>query len=786
MATTRLGGARIDITGQSTSLEKAMRRAAAAYDKQEKDLQRLRKQAQRTNKAYRDLGGGVKGLATAALGGLGVVSAIKTVAQFEQAVANLGAITGATGKDLAALEKASLDLASTSTYTGSEVADAFKLVASAKPDLLESTEALTEVTDATLTLAEAAGIQLTEAATAVGATLNQFALASSEAGRVVNVLAAGSKFGAASIGEIAQSMKVFGVDAASAGVSVEEAAAAIETLAAVNIKGAEAGTSLRNIINKLDTHVDKQLRPSVVGLTGAFENLNRMQLDGNALLKLFGLENVTVARHLLGNVDLLEKLTKQVTGTSVAMEQAATRTATLEGKAAQLASAWERFLNTITDTAAWKEGLDWLTRWINKTSDAVEKANDLGRRGATPSGAATGMRFGWAQAEHLSGRGSTVLGNLLNDYETLSQRVTELGEHATQHQLDRLEALQKRIDRINAAGPVAQGLPYAGHVTMEPVGAAVTGGEHYTDPYGPMGLEAFYERTNAAARRGRDLLAALTEQRKKDAEAARAQADAEAAWAAEVEAARMRLLGTAGGGRGDPREIENEARLARWEAERKAEEAHTAFVEQQNGIRMSLLLETARTQIEAARDAERAWMTAAEGMVSSATAAFAAWISGAQSAEDAFRGFAQGVINSLFRIAQEAAALKLFGFLASAFGGGENAFLASGSGRVPIGFGARGGLFPAGRARVVGETGPELEFPAYQTRVVPFDKLAGGGGGGGPLSITVQGVQDPTAVRAEIYRLVPDIIDAVSGRLQDDMINPNALRHALAGGVGRG
>lgn len=121
--------------------------------------------------------------------------------------------------------------------------------------------------------------------------------------------------------------------------------------------------------------------------------------------------------------------------------------------------------------------------------------------------------------------------------------------------------------------------------------------------------------------------------------------------------------------------------------------------------------------------------------------------------------------------------------LASLFGfGGGNPW----GGAVPgPHHGAQGGLFPAGRARIVGETGPELEFPAYQTRVIPWQQLAGAGGGGS-VTVNVYGAGDKQATRAAVLEAVPAILDAMEGQMQEKMLYPNAQRRSIALGARRG
>lgn len=284
----------------------------------------------------------VLGAAFAALGAGSVLTKIANDTRaFSSSISELSAITGATGKDLEFLRQQSLEIGRSTTLSASQAAEAFKLIASAKPDLLESGEALASVTKEAVKLAEAARIDLASAANTVGTSLNQFGASAEEAARFVNVLAAGSKLGASSIADTALALKNSGAAAAAAGVGFEEANAAIQVLAAGGLKASEAGTGLRNIILKLEADTDQKLRPSVVGLGTALENLAAQNLTVTEVTKKFGVEGVVTASTLLKNADATSKLTKALTGTNIATEQAATNFDNLDGDLLALNSSLE-------------------------------------------------------------------------------------------------------------------------------------------------------------------------------------------------------------------------------------------------------------------------------------------------------------------------------------------------------------------------------------------------------------------------------------------------------------
>ena len=246
--------------------------------------------------------------------------------EFEQSMANLSSITGIVGKDLERLGKIARDTGVSSGLGASGAADAFALLASQIDVSKIGMDGLIELQSKTITLAQASGMSMTEAANSMAGTINQFGLQANQAGRIINVLAAGSKYGAAEIPQLAESFKVVGAAANAAGLSVESTAGAIEVLSKNNLKGAEAGTALRNIVLKMQTAMGVDF--SKTSLQEALIKLKPHLKDATYMSKLFGMENVAAAQFLVANTDLLGEMTARVTDTNVAQEQAAIRTNT--------------------------------------------------------------------------------------------------------------------------------------------------------------------------------------------------------------------------------------------------------------------------------------------------------------------------------------------------------------------------------------------------------------------------------------------------------------------------
>lgn len=279
---------------------------------------------------------------------LGVKGAIEAANDYEEKVANLSALTGLTGKDLNWLSDQAKEM-STSTVNGNiritksadDIVDAFTTVGSKRPELLGNKDALKQVTEQALILAEAGKMETAPAIEAVTASMNQFNLGADQSTRIINTLAAGSLAGSAEVSDLAGSMKNVGTVAKDSNMSLEETTAALEVLASKQILGEEAGTKLRGSLLKMK-EAGVGYASGQFNLRDAIDEVNAKlaahssQLEKDAILqKTFGAENITVGSILLQNKDAYDELTKAVTGTNTVLEQAHTNTDIDKAKLAQ-------------------------------------------------------------------------------------------------------------------------------------------------------------------------------------------------------------------------------------------------------------------------------------------------------------------------------------------------------------------------------------------------------------------------------------------------------------------
>lgn len=286
----------------------------------------------------------------------------RTILDFDQSLADLKSITGLKegSKELENLKENSIQLGKEVEGGAKNVIEAYKLIGSAKPELLANAEGLNAVTESAIKLSHASGMDLPASATALTDALNQFGAPAEDAGKFINVLANGALFGAAEIPQVTDALLKFGAVAKTSNVSIQESTALIEMLASKGLKGAEAGTALRNVMLKLsapdalpkeakemlsDLGIDmKKLADTSVPFADRLKALSPILKDETAQIKVFGVENVVTAKNLLMNIDGIKQLTKDMDTKGTVDKQAIDRTKTLNQAIIELKGAWDEIV----------------------------------------------------------------------------------------------------------------------------------------------------------------------------------------------------------------------------------------------------------------------------------------------------------------------------------------------------------------------------------------------------------------------------------------------------------
>ncbi len=329
------------------------RKIAASARKIKKDIDSTSRSMGLFSRKSRQAKSDLKGLIGQAAGLIATTvsftEAAKSAIKFEDTLAEVSAITGATGADLGFLKEQAFILGKESANMGDQVLTAFKLVASAKPELLTNLPALKDVTREVLKLKNASGTDLANAAKVTAESLNLFGKDASQAARFVNVLAAGSKFGSSEVEQTGQAILKSGAAASFSALRFEELNSLIQGMAKSGIKAEQAGTGLNAILTKLEASGIPQLSVKTMGLNTVLETLDGANLTAAQSVKLFGLENIKSANAIIANRKFIADMTGKLAGTDVAAEQAAIRLATMSAKARVLGATLQQKVVAIAD-----------------------------------------------------------------------------------------------------------------------------------------------------------------------------------------------------------------------------------------------------------------------------------------------------------------------------------------------------------------------------------------------------------------------------------------------------
>ncbi len=190
--------------------------------------------------------------------------AIQATADFESAMSEVGAISGATGDDLIALENKAKEMGETTKFSASESAEALKYMAMAGWKTGDMLDGL----DGVLNLAAASGADLGTTSDIVTDALTAMGYSAGDAGRLADVMAAASSNANTNVELMGETFKYAGAMAGTMGYSMEDTAIAIGLMANSGIKGSMAGTSLNAIISRLATNT-----------SGATECINELGVE---------------------------------------------------------------------------------------------------------------------------------------------------------------------------------------------------------------------------------------------------------------------------------------------------------------------------------------------------------------------------------------------------------------------------------------------------------------------------------------------------------------------------
>ena len=187
---------------------------------------------------------------TAAVGGLSA-AAVKVAADFDSAMSQVAAVSGATGKELDALRDKAREMGSKTKFSASEAAEAMNYMAMAgwkTGDMLDGIEGI-------MNLAAASGEDLATTSDIVTDALTALGLSAADSGHFADILAAASSNANTNVSMMGETFKYCAPVAGALGFTAEDTAEAIGLMANAGIKSSQAGTAMRTMLTSLTGEV---------------------------------------------------------------------------------------------------------------------------------------------------------------------------------------------------------------------------------------------------------------------------------------------------------------------------------------------------------------------------------------------------------------------------------------------------------------------------------------------------------------------------------------------------
>ena len=294
---------------------------------------------------------------------------LRVGASFEQGMAQVGAISGASAEEMEILNQKAKEMGETTKFSATEASEAFGYMAMAGWE----TEDMIEGIGGIMNLAAASGEDLARTSDIVTDALTAMGYSAGDAGKLADVMAAASSNANTNVSLMGSTFQYAAPLLGALGMSMEDAAVAIGLMANAGIKGDKAGTALRSTLSRLSAppkecaeEMDK-LGVSLTDSDGKMKTLDEIIRDlRSSFSELSEEEQTSAAKHIAGQeamsgllaiVNATEadynKLTEAVNNSAGAAEaMAETMNDTVQGQATLIKSKVEGIMIKIFERVA--------------------------------------------------------------------------------------------------------------------------------------------------------------------------------------------------------------------------------------------------------------------------------------------------------------------------------------------------------------------------------------------------------------------------------------------------
>lgn len=277
---------------------------------------------------------------------------VKAASNFQAEMNKVRALTGAVGKQFDQLREQAKKLGKTTQFSASEAAAGMAFLAQAGFSANEIVKAM----PATLDLAAAANIGLAEAADIVSNVMSGMGIDVEDLGETVDILTAAFTSANTDLTQLGQAMKFAGPVASDFGLSIAETAGALSLLGNAGIQASMAGTSLRNILNRLVRDGEKfginifDSTGKMKSFAGIIEAVDKAALSATDRIKLFGdRAGPAMSVFLRTGSKAIREFIEELDDHGIASRIAEIQMRGLAGAVKRLESAWEGLQIAIAD-----------------------------------------------------------------------------------------------------------------------------------------------------------------------------------------------------------------------------------------------------------------------------------------------------------------------------------------------------------------------------------------------------------------------------------------------------
>ncbi|MGJ0915510.1 phage tail tape measure protein [Enterococcus avium] len=225
------------------------------------------------------------GVAFAALNKIksGITDTVSKAAEFEQKMSNIKAVTGESSETMKKFNDAAIKAGAETAYSASEAADAIGELSKAG---VSTKDILNGGLTGALNLATAGELDLKSAAEIASTALNAFKNDNLTVVDAANQLAGAANASATDVGELKFGLSMVSAVASGVGLSFNDTTDALAVFAQNGLKGSDAGTSLKTMLQNLQPQTDKaQAKMQELGLMTE-EGANQF-FDANGKIKSF-------------------------------------------------------------------------------------------------------------------------------------------------------------------------------------------------------------------------------------------------------------------------------------------------------------------------------------------------------------------------------------------------------------------------------------------------------------------------------------------------------------------